>query len=131
MIKTLLDKGYAYRVDDGCIYFAVSKFSDYGKLSKVKVEDLKAGVRVKHDEYGKEEVQDFALWKVWVPEDGDVFWDTELGKGRPGWHIECSAMSMKYLGESFDIHCGGVDNIFPHHENEIAQSQAFYWKEVC
>jgi cysteinyl-tRNA synthetase len=124
MIKTLLDKGYAYRVDDGCIYFAVSRFSDYGKLSRVKVEDLKTGIRVKHDEYGKEEVQDFALWKTWVPEDGDVYWDTELGKGRPGWHIECSAMSMKYLGETFDIHCGGVDNIFPHHENEIAQSQA-------
>ena len=91
---------------------------------KSKVAELKAGARVSQDEYAKEEAQDFALWKAWTPEDGDVFWETELGKGRPGWHIECSAMSMKYLGETFDIHCGGVDNMFPHHENEIAQSEA-------
>ena len=93
-------------------------------MSKIKVDELKAGARVSQDEYAKEEAQDFALWKAWTPEDGDVFWETELGKGRPGWHIECSAMSMKYLGETFDIHCGGVDNMFPHHENEIAQSEA-------
>ncbi len=124
LIKALMAKGYAYRGEDGSIYYAVSKFPDYGKLSNIKVAELKAGARVSQDEYAKEEAQDFALWKAWTPEDGDVFWETDLGKGRPGWHIECSAMSMKYLGETFDIHCGGVDNIFPHHENEIAQSEA-------
>jgi cysteinyl-tRNA synthetase len=124
IIKTLIAKGGAYRGEDGSIYFSVAKFPDYGKLSHIKVGELKAGARVSQDEYAKEEAQDFALWKAWTPEDGDVFWETELGKGRPGWHIECSAMSMKYLGETFDIHCGGVDNMFPHHENEIAQSQA-------
>jgi cysteinyl-tRNA synthetase len=124
LIKTLLAKGFAYRGEDGSIYYAVSKFPDYGKLSHIKVGELKAGARVSQDEYAKEEAQDFALWKAWTPEDGEVYWETELGKGRPGWHIECSAMSMKYLGETFDIHCGGVDNMFPHHENEIAQSEA-------
>jgi cysteinyl-tRNA synthetase len=124
LIKTLVNKGFAYRGDDGSIYFAISRFPDYGKLSKVQIRELKAGARVNVDEYAKEDVQDFALWKAWTPDDGDVYWDTELGKGRPGWHIECSAMSMKYLGETFDIHCGGVDNMFPHHENEIAQSEA-------
>jgi cysteinyl-tRNA synthetase len=124
LIKTLLQKGFAYRGEDGCIYFAISKFHDYGKLSHIKTAELKAGARVKQDEYAKEEAQDFALWKAYTQEDGDVYWETELGKGRPGWHIECSAMSMKYLGETFDIHCGGVDNMFPHHENEIAQSKA-------
>jgi len=124
LIKTLMTKGYAYRGEDGSIYYAVCKFAGYGKLSKIKVDELKAGARVSQDEYAKEEAQDFALWKAWTPDDGDVFWEMELGKGRPGWHIECSAMSMKYLGETFDIHCGGVDNMFPHHENEIAQSEA-------
>jgi cysteinyl-tRNA synthetase len=124
IIKPLMAKGIAYRGEDGSIYYAVSKFPDYGKLSHIKVGELKAGARVSQDEYAKEEAQDFALWKAWTPEDGDVYWETELGKGRPGWHIECSAMSMKYLGETFDIHCGGVDNMFPHHENEIAQSEA-------
>ena len=124
LIKILMDKDFAYRGEDGSIYFSISKFKDYGKLSKIKTSELKVGVRVSQDEYAKEEAQDFALWKAWTPEDGDVFWETELGKGRPGWHIECSAMSMKYLGETFDIHCGGVDNMFPHHENEIAQSEA-------
>ena len=124
LIKTLMTKGYAYRGEDGSIYFSVCKFSDYGKMSKIKVDELKVGARVSQDEYAKEEAQDFALWKAWTPEDGDVYWETELGKGRPGWHIECSAMSMKYLGETFDIHCGGVDNMFPHHENETAQSEA-------
>ncbi len=124
LVKALINKGVAYRGEDGSIYFAICKFYDYGKLSHIHVQELKAGARVCQDEYTKEEAQDFALWKAWTPEDGDVYWETELGKGRPGWHIECSAMSMKYLGETFDIHCGGVDNIFPHHENEIAQSEA-------
>ena len=124
LINRLLQKGYAYRGEDGSIYFAISKFPSYGKLSHINLQELKIGLRVRKDEYAKEEAQDFALWKAWTLEDGDVFWETEFGKGRPGWHIECSAMSMKYLGETFDIHCGGVDNIFPHHENEIAQSEA-------
>jgi len=124
IIKTLQEKGVAYVGEDGSIYYAVSKFPNYGKLSHLKIGDLKVGARVSQDEYTKEDAQDFALWKAYTPEDGDAFWETELGKGRPGWHIECSAMSMKYLGETFDIHCGGVDNMFPHHENEIAQSEA-------
>jgi cysteinyl-tRNA synthetase len=124
LVKTLMARGYAYKAQDGSIYFAISKFPAYGQLSHINVQELKAGARVKTDEYAKEEAQDFALWKAWTPEDGDVCWETELGKGRPGWHIECSAMSMRYLGETFDIHCGGIDNMFPHHENEIAQSEA-------
>ena len=124
LIKRLMEKGYAYRGEDGSIYYDISKFRDYGKLSKLKIEELKPGARVKVDEYGKEEARDFALWKAWDEEDGDVFWETEIGKGRPGWHIECSTMAMKYLGETIDIHSGGVDLIFPHHENEIAQSEA-------
>jgi cysteinyl-tRNA synthetase len=124
LVEILTEKGYGYKGDDGSIYYDISKFKDYGKLSKMKLKKLKAGARVKVDEYGKEQASDFALWKAWDPDDGDVFWMTKLGKGRPGWHIECSAMSMKYLGETLDIHTGGVDNIFPHHENEIAQSEA-------
>jgi cysteinyl-tRNA synthetase len=124
LVKTLLDKGYAYKANDGSIYYNVRKFKNYGKLSKLKLKKLKARARVKVDEYAKEEASDFALWKAWDESDGDVYWETEIGKGRPGWHIECSAMSMKYLGETFDIHCGGIDNMFPHHENEIAQSEA-------
>jgi len=124
LIKRLMEKGCAYRGEDGSIYYDISKFKDYGKLSKLKIEELKPGARVKVDEYGKEEARDFALWKAWDEEDGDVFWETEIGKGRPGWHIECSTMAMKYLGETIDIHSGGVDLIFPHHENEIAQSEA-------
>ena len=126
MTKTLLDKGFAYKSQDGCIYYSISKFKDYGKLAHLDPEQLKEGAsgRVLSDEYDKENVRDFALWKAWTPEDGDVFWETEVGKGRPGWHIECSAMSMKYLGETFDIHGGGVDLIFPHHQNEIAQAEA-------
>ena len=124
IIEMLQKKGFAYIGEDGSIYYAVSKFPEYGKLSHLKVEELKAGARVSQDEYTKEDAQDFALWKAYTAEDGDAFWETELGKGRPGWHIECSAMSMKYLGETFDIHCGGIDNMFPHHENEIAQSEA-------
>ncbi|MEA2035924.1 MAG: cysteine--tRNA ligase [Nanoarchaeota archaeon] len=123
MIQKLLENGLAYKGEDNSIYFAVSKFKDYGRLAKLKKDELKIGARVKQDDYEKEEAQDFALWKAYDKEDGDVFWETELGKGRPGWHIECSAMNTKYLGESFDIHSGGVDLIFPHHENEIAQAE--------
>lgn len=124
LIKRLMEKGYAYRGEDGSVYYDISKFKDYGRLSKVNLSELKSGARVKVDEYAKEEAQDFALWKAWDKADGDVFWETEVGKGRPGWHIECSAMAMKYLGETLDIHTSGVDNMFPHHENEIAQSEA-------
>ncbi|MBW3012452.1 cysteine--tRNA ligase, partial [Candidatus Woesearchaeota archaeon] len=123
IIKKLFDKKLAYVGEDGCVYFNIRKFNDYGKLSHLKLEELKSGARVKQDEYEKENAQDFALWKAWDENDGDVVWDSEYGKGRPGWHLECSAMSMKYLGETFDIHAGGVDLIFPHHENEIAQSE--------
>jgi len=131
LVKKLMDKGYAYRGEDGSIYYDISKFKDYGKLSKIKFEKLKVGARVKADQYGKEEARDFALWKAWDEEDGDVYWETEIGKGRPGWHIECSAMAMKYLGETLDIHSGGVDLIFPHHENEIAQSEAATGKKFA
>ncbi len=124
LVKKLLDKGIAYKADDGSVYFSVSKFKGYGKLAHIDFKKLKPGARVKQDEYEKGEAQDFALWKAWSKGDGKVFWETDLGKGRPGWHIECSAMSMKHLGETFDIHSGGEDLIFPHHENEIAQSEA-------
>lgn len=130
LIKKLLEKGYAYK-SGGSVYYDISKFKDYGKLSGISLSSLKVGARVKADQYSKDEVQDFALWKEWDFEDGDVYWSTELGKGRPGWHIECSSMSMKYLGESFDIHTGGVDLIFPHHENEIAQSEAATGKPLA
>lgn len=126
LVKALLKKGVAYRGDDGSIYFGVAKFRNYGKLSKIPLKNLKAGAsgRISADTYGGENAADFALWKAWKPEDGPVFWETEIGKGRPGWHIECSAMSMKYLGQTLDVHCGGSDLMFPHHENEIAQSEA-------
>ncbi len=123
IVQKLLDKGIAYE-SAGSIYFRIDKFPAYGELSHMDLSQLKAGARVATDEYEKDAVSDFALWKGWDEADGPVFWETPLGKGRPGWHIECSAMSVKYLGEHFDIHCGGVDNIFPHHENEIAQSVA-------
>jgi cysteinyl-tRNA synthetase len=124
LIGRLLASGHAYRSEDGSIYFNVSKFPGYGKLAHLDLSGMRSGVRVTHDEYEKENVADFALWKAWDEADGDVVWDSPWGRGRPGWHIECSAMSMKYLGESFDIHTGGIDNMFPHHENEIAQSEA-------
>jgi len=124
LIKTLRDRGHTYE-HKGSIYFKLDTFPEYGKLSHMDLEELQVGAscRMDADEYDPEHAHDFAVWKAWDEDDGAVFWETELGKGRPGWHIECSAMSMKYLGESFDIHCGGVDNIFPHHENEIAQSE--------
>lgn len=123
LIQKLLDKGYAYVAEDG-VYFSIKKFPDYGKLSGIKASELLAGAsgRITKDEYEKENVGDFALWKK--TKENEPYWYSPWGKGRPGWHIECSAMSMKYLGESFDIHAGGEDNIFPHHENEIAQSEA-------
>lgn len=129
IIKILMAKGIAYRGDDGSIYYSINKFPDYGKLSHIDVDQLKVGARVKHDEYEKESLSDFALWKAWDEKDGDVFWETELGKGRPGWHIECSAMSTKHLGKTLDIHTGGVDNMFPHHENEIAQSEGAFGRK--
>ena len=120
IISALLKKGLAYKNNDS-IYFDVSKFKKYGRLSGIKTRELKAGVRIDADEYIKENAEDFALWKAAKP--GEPSWNAPFGKGRPGWHIECSAMSMKYLGETFDIHAGAVDLIFPHHENEIAQSE--------
>lgn len=124
IIETLFAKGFAYQSDDGSVYYSIGKFASYGKLAHLDREGMRAGARVAQDEYDKDNAADFALWKAWTPEDGDVWWESPWGKGRPGWHIECSAMSMKLLGESFDIHTGGVDNIFPHHEDEIAQSEA-------
>jgi cysteinyl-tRNA synthetase len=124
MIRKLMDGGHAYRSDDGSIYFSIATFPEYGRLAHLDRSGLRAGARVAQDEYEKENAADFALWKAWAEEDGDVAWDSPWGRGRPGWHIECSAMSGKYLGESFDIHTGGIDNIFPHHEDEIAQSEA-------
>jgi cysteinyl-tRNA synthetase len=126
MVKGLFERGYAYE-KDGSYYFSIDKFKNYGKLSKIDLSGRKVGVRIDSDEYEKESVHDFALWKA--QKEGDPAWDSVVGPGRPGWHIECSVMSAKYLGESFDIHCGGVDNIFPHHENEIAQSEAYTGKK--
>ena len=123
LVNRLMRKGVAYEAE-GSVYFDISKFKTYGKLSGAQLDELRSGARVDSDEYGKDEARDFVLWKGWRPEDGEVFWETAVGKGRPGWHIECSAMSMKYLGATFDIHSGGEDLIFPHHENEIAQSEA-------
>ncbi len=123
-IQNLEEKGYTYTTGDGSVFFKISQFNLYGKLANLKPDQLISGDRVEDDEYEKEEGRDFALWKGYKPEDGDVSWDSPWGKGRPGWHIECSVMSTHYLGNHFDIHCGGVDNIFPHHENEIAQSCA-------
>ncbi len=129
LVVLLLRKGLAYKGSDGSVYYDISKFRDYGKLSHLDLKSLKVGARVRHDEYDKEHASDFVLWKAWNKDDGDVFWETELGKGRPGWHLECSAMSTKYLGKTFDIHMGGVDLIFPHHENEIAQSEGVTGKK--
>ena len=124
LIGRLFDKGYAYRAADGSVYFSIDKWPAYGKLAHLNRDGMRAGVRIAADEYEKENVADFALWKAWDEKDGDVAWDSPWGRGRPGWHIECSAMSMKYLGPTFDLHTGGVDNIFPHHEDEMAQSEA-------
>ncbi|MBF8289660.1 MAG: cysS [Chloroflexi bacterium] len=122
LIEVLLAKGHAYRVEDGSIFFRISSWPEYGRLARLDPENLRVGERVEADEYGKDDVRDFALWKG--PKADEPSWTTSLGPGRPGWHIECSAMSMRHLGESFDIHTGGVDLVFPHHEDEIAQSEA-------
>ena len=124
MIEVLFEKGYAYKSEDGSVYFSIAKFKDYGKLARIDMEQQRSGVRINNDESDKDSVADFALWKAWSESDGDVKWDSPWGPGRPGWHLECSAMSMKYLGKTFDIHTGGIDNMFPHHEDEIAQSEA-------
>src|SRR5712664_401091 len=121
LIQRLQEKTYTYP-SEGSIYYRIAKFPDYGKLSKIDVTGIQAGARVDVDRYEKESARDFALWKA--PKTGEHFWDTPIGRGRPGWHIECSAMAMKYLGETIDIHTGGIDLAFPHHENEIAQSEA-------
>ncbi|HOG63839.1 MAG TPA: cysteine--tRNA ligase [Spirochaetota bacterium] len=125
LIRNLLDKGFAYQ-KEGSVYFSIERYREYGKLAHLDREGLVAGAsgRVDSDEYEKDHVSDFVLWKGYSDKDGDVVWDSPFGRGRPGWHIECSAMSMKYLGETMDIHTGGIDNMFPHHENEIAQSEA-------
>src|SRR5262245_32808445 len=129
MIGELIGRGLAYQADDKSVYFRINKFLDYGKLAHFDLTQLQSTGRVKHDEYDKEHIGDFALWKAWDEEDGDVKWDSPWGPGRPGWHIECSAMSTALLSDEIDIHCGGVDNIFPHHEAEIAQSEGVTGKQ--
>jgi len=126
LVETLMAKGVAYLAEDGSVYFAIDRFPPYGRLSRLDTREIKSGARVSQDDYSKENAQDFALWKAAKPEDeaSGAAWDSPWGRGRPGWHLECSAMSMKYLGETLDLHCGGVDLIFPHHEDEIAQSEA-------
>ncbi|PYJ51994.1 MAG: cysteine--tRNA ligase [Verrucomicrobia bacterium] len=129
MIAALISRGLAYQADDKSVYFRINKFPDYGKLAHFDLTQLQSTGRVKHDEYDKEHIGDFALWKAWDEEDGDIGWESPWGRGRPGWHIECSAMSTALLSDQIDIHCGGVDNIFPHHEAEIAQSEGVTGKK--
>ena len=124
MIQKLVEQDIAYQAEDNSVYYRISKFPNYGKLAHLNLEELRPSGRVNADEYEKENLGDFALWKAHTPEDGAISWDSPWGKGRPGWHIECSAMAMALLGHTIDIHCGGIDNIFPHHEAEIAQSEA-------
>jgi cysteinyl-tRNA synthetase len=126
LVERLLAAEVAYRGDDGSVYFAIERFPTYGRLSRIEHREIKVGARVSSDEYAKEDARDFVLWKAARPEDEAVgaAWDAPFGRGRPGWHLECSAMSQHYLGDTLDIHCGGVDLIFPHHEDEIAQSEA-------
>ncbi len=122
LIEELMKKGFAYAAEDGSVFFRIAADDDYGRLSGFDLDQVRSGERVASDEYEKEDVRDFVLWKA--AKEGEPFWDSPWGRGRPGWHVECSAMSSRYLGETFDVHCGGVDNIFPHHENEIAQSES-------
>lgn len=125
LVQALEARGLAYQADDGSVYFAIGRFPGYGKLSRLDTREIQAGARVAADDYNKEDVRDFALWKAAKPEDEKTgaAWDSPWGRGRPGWHLECSAMARKHLGETLDIHCGGVDLVFPHHEDEIAQSE--------
>ena len=122
LIETLLERGHAYRTDDGSVFFRIASWPAYGRLARLEPDQMRVGERVETDEYAKDDVRDFALWKAAKP--GEPSWPTAIGEGRPGWHIECSAMSIRHLGPSFDIHTGGIDLIFPHHEDEIAQSEA-------
>ncbi len=124
MIRILVQRGYAYQAEDNSVYYRIKQFPEYGRLAHLDLEQLRPSGRIQSDEYEKESVGDFALWKAWDEVDGDVAWESPWGRGRPGWHIECSAMAGALLGDQIDIHCGGVDNIFPHHEAEIAQSEA-------
>jgi len=124
MIRQLEHHGIAYQAEDGSVYFRLSRFPEYGRLAHLNLDELRPSGRISNDEYEKESIGDFALWKAWDEADGDVGWDSPWGRGRPGWHIECSAMATDLLGPEIDIHCGGVDNIFPHHEAEIAQSES-------
>ena len=126
LVRQLVDRDVAYLAEDGSVYFAIDRFPSYGKLSRLDKREVKAGARVSQDDYSKENAQDFALWKAAKPEDERVqaAWDSPWGRGRPGWHLECSAMAIDLLGATLDIHCGGIDLIFPHHEDEIAQSEA-------
>src|SRR5919204_4541340 len=126
LVQRLMERGLAYQAEDGSIYFAIARFPGYGKLSHVDTREIRAGARVAADDYNKEDVRDFAVWKAAKPEDErtGAAWDSPWGRGRPGWHLECSAMAKEYLGDTLDIHCGGVDLIFPHHDDEIAQSEA-------
>jgi cysteinyl-tRNA synthetase len=134
MIQSLQAQEIAYQAEDGSLYFRIARYPQYGCLAHLNLEELRPSGRIQNDEYEKESIGDFALWKAWQEGDGDVFWESPWGRGRPGWHIECSAMATALLGPQLDIHCGGVDNIFPHHEAEIAQSEcvtglqfARYW----
>ena len=129
LIEKLIKKKIAYVDTSGSVYFDIGTQINYGKLTNLKLNLIKSRKKVSKDEYGKNMAQDFALWKAYKESEGEIFWDSPWGKGRPGWHIECSAMAMAELGENFDIHCGGVDNIFPHHENEIAQSESVTGKK--
>jgi cysteinyl-tRNA synthetase len=129
IIQSLLDKKIAYIGADLSVYFSIDRFPSYGRLSRLNLNELQKGKRISSDEYDKENVSDFVLWKSYDEKrDGYIFWESPFGKGRPGWHIECSAMALELLGSDIDIHCGGVDNMFPHHENEMAQSEAFTGK---
>ena len=124
MIDFLMKKEVAYQAEDGSVYFRINRFADYGHLAHLDLDELRPSGRIQSDEYEKESLGDFALWKAWDAADGPVGWDSPWGRGRPGWHIECSAMATRIFGPQIDIHCGGVDNLFPHHEAEIAQSES-------